>query len=133
MHWRNFLQSLVERGLRGVELIVSDDHSGLGAARRAVFGGVPWQRCQFHLQQNAQAYVPKQDMRTEVGSDIRLIFISKDRAEAEMRLREMVTKYHKIAPRLADWIEKAIPEGLTFFPSPLRTIVVFAQATSWSA
>ena len=67
----------------------------------------------------------------EVGTDIRLIFISKDRAEAEMRLRDMVKEYHKIAPRLADWMEKAIPEGLTFFS--LRTIVVFAQATSWSA
>jgi transposase-like protein len=48
VHWRSFLQSLVERGLRGVELLVSDAHGGLQAARRAVFGGVPWQRCQFH-------------------------------------------------------------------------------------
>ncbi len=60
--------------------------------------------------------LPKQDMRTEVGTDIQFIFISKDRAEAEMRLRDMVKEYHKIAPRLADWKEKAIPEGLTFFP-----------------
>lgn len=57
-HWRTFLQSLVDRGLSGVELVTSDAHSGLKQARRAVFGGVPWQRCQFHLQQNAQAYVP---------------------------------------------------------------------------
>jgi transposase-like protein len=49
---------LLERGLAGVQLIVSDDHAGLKAARQAVFGAVPWQRCQFHLQQNAQAYVP---------------------------------------------------------------------------
>jgi putative transposase len=59
VHWRNFLQSLVARGLSGVELIISDDHSGLGSARQAVFGGVPWQRCQCHLQRNAQAYVPR--------------------------------------------------------------------------
>jgi transposase-like protein len=51
IHWRTFLQSLVHRGLRGVQLITSDDHAGLKAARLAVFGGVPWQRCQFHLQQ----------------------------------------------------------------------------------
>src|SRR4029079_4572413 len=51
VHWREFLQSLLSRGLSGVRLIISDDHSGLKAARRAVFGGVPWQRCQFHLQQ----------------------------------------------------------------------------------
>jgi putative transposase len=57
VHWRNFLQSLVERGLSGVKLITSDDHAGLGAARRAVFPSVCWQLCQFHLQQNASQYV----------------------------------------------------------------------------
>ena len=53
LHWREFLLSLVERGLNGVALIVSDAHVGLQAARKAVFSGVLWQRCQFHLQQNA--------------------------------------------------------------------------------
>ena len=53
VHWREFLTSLQDRGLHGVELIVSDDHKGLEAARKARFAGVPWQRCQFHLQQNA--------------------------------------------------------------------------------
>jgi len=62
VHWRTFLLSLVARGLRGVWLIISDAHSGLWAARQAVFGGIPWQRCQFHLQQNAQAYVTRKDM-----------------------------------------------------------------------
>jgi len=47
VHWREFLSGLVQRGLTGVRLIVSDAHEGLRAARRAVFGGVPWQRCQF--------------------------------------------------------------------------------------
>ncbi|MSU33130.1 MAG: IS256 family transposase, partial [Pedosphaera sp.] len=45
VHWRAFFQSLVARSLCGVEFIVSDDHSGMAAARKAVFGGVPWQRC----------------------------------------------------------------------------------------
>ena len=48
VHWRMFLERLVERGLRGVQLLISDAHGGLKAARLAVFGGVPWQRCQFH-------------------------------------------------------------------------------------
>ncbi len=52
VHWRTFLQSLVQRGLQGVRLIISDAHAGLRAARQAVFGGIPWQRCQFHLQQH---------------------------------------------------------------------------------
>jgi len=59
VQWREFLRGLVERGLSGVRLIVSDDHGGLKAARQAVLGVVPWQRCPFHLQQNAQAHVPK--------------------------------------------------------------------------
>jgi transposase-like protein len=50
VHWRAFLESLQARGLRGVEYVVSDDHAGLRAARRAVLGGTTWQRCRvFHL------------------------------------------------------------------------------------
>ena len=52
VHWRTFLQSLVARGLCGVQLVISDTHEGLKAARRAVFGGALWQRCQFHLPPN---------------------------------------------------------------------------------
>jgi len=52
VHWRSFLQSLIDRGLHGVRLVVSDDHAGLGAAREAIFPAVPWQRCQFHLIRN---------------------------------------------------------------------------------
>lgn len=73
-HWRTFLQSLVARGLSGLHLIISDAHAGLKQARLAVFGSIPWQRCQFHLQQNAQAYVLRQDMKAEVAADIRAIF-----------------------------------------------------------
>ncbi|MGB5843949.1 MAG: transposase, partial [Anaerolineales bacterium] len=43
VHWRAFLQSLVKRGLRGVQLIISDAHTGLQAARQSIFGGIPWQ------------------------------------------------------------------------------------------
>jgi hypothetical protein len=51
----------------GQEVSVSDDHPGMAATRKAVFGAVPWQRCQFHLQQDAQAYVPRLDQRAEVA------------------------------------------------------------------
>ena len=118
VHWRTFMQSLVERGLRSVQLIVSDSHAGLKAARQAVFGGVPWQRCQFHLQQNAQAYVPRKEMQAEVAADIRTIFNAPDRATADQYLARMVQKYAKTASKLADWLEKNIPEGLTVFAFP---------------
>jgi len=118
VHWRTFLESLVKRGLRGVRLIISDDHAGLKAARKAVFGGIPWQRCQFHLQQNAQAYVPRKDMQKEVAEDIRTIFNAPDRSTAEAYLKRAVEKYVKTASHLANWMELNIPEGLTVFSFP---------------
>lgn len=118
IHWRTFLQSLVARGLSGIQLITSDDHAGLKAARIAVFGGVPWQRCQFHLQQNASAYVPRKEMRAEVAADIRTIFNAPDRPMAETYLKKAVEKYAKNATHLADWMEHNIPEGLTVFAFP---------------
>jgi putative transposase len=118
VHWRSFLQSLVSRGLSGVELIISDDHSGLGSARRAVFGGVPWQRCQCHLQRNAQAYVPRKSMKADVARDIRAVFNAPDRVEADALLKKTVAKYAQDAPRLVSWMEKNLPEGLTVFSFP---------------
>lgn len=117
-HWRQFLQSLVARGLRGLALIISDDHAGLGAARKAVFGGIPWQRCQFHLQQNATAYVPRLEQRPDVASDIRAVFNAPDRTEAEARLKRSIEKYTASAPRLAAWMESNLHEGLTVFDFP---------------
>jgi putative transposase len=105
----------VERGLNGVELIISDAHVGLQAARKAVFSGIPWQRCQFHLQQNASQYVPRQSMKQAVAADIRAIFNAPDRAQAEAQLRKTVEKYAHSASRLADWLEGNLPEGLTVF------------------
>ncbi len=118
MHWRDFLSSLVRRGLHGVQLVISDNHAGLQAARKAVFTGVPWQRCQFHLQQNAMQYVPHVSMRREVAEDIRIIFNMPDQETAQMYLKKAVNKYEHIAPKLADWIEVNIPEGFTVFSFP---------------
>jgi transposase-like protein len=118
VHWREFLSSLIARGLHGVELIVSDAHEGLAAARRACLAGVPWQRCQFHLQQNAAQYVPKLDMRKAVAADLRGVFNAGDRGEAERLLKLAVEKYQKTAPRLANWMEANIPQGLTVFGLP---------------
>jgi putative transposase len=118
VHWRTFLQSLVSRGLAGVQLVISDDHRGLQKARLAVFGGVPWQRCQCHLQRNAQAYVPRRTMKREVAADIRAIFNAATRHDAETLLAQAVQKYSPKASALADWLEKNIPEGLTIFAFP---------------
>jgi transposase-like protein len=118
IHWRLFLEGLIERGLRGIRLIISDDHSGLRKARQALFTGIPWQRCQFHLQQNASQYVPRKRMRAEVAADIRAVFNAPDRTRAEEYLKLIVSKYAGVASALADWMETAIPEGLTAFDFP---------------
>jgi len=119
VHWRSFLERLRTRGLGGVRLIISDDHAGLKAARLAAFGSIPWQRCQFHLQQNAQAYVPRKEMQAEVAEDIRTIFQAPDRATAETYLAKAVQKYEKPAARLSKWMADNIPEGLTVFTFPV--------------
>lgn len=119
-HWKAFLKGLKERGLRGVKLVISDDHSGLGAARRAVLGSIPWQRCQFHLQQNASAYVPKQAMRTQVAADIRAMFNAPDRQTAEGFLQAAIQKYAVSAPRLSAWLEANLADGFTVFDFPLE-------------
>lgn len=118
VHWREFLKSLAERGLYGLEMITSDDHAGLGAARKAIFGAVPWQRCQFHLQQNAHAHVPKKSMDREVAEDIRDVFTAPDRHRAKERLTATVKKYAESAPELSAWMEANLPEGLTVFMLP---------------
>ena len=119
VHWRDFLQSLQQRGLCGLQFIVSDDHAGLGAARTAVFPAVPWQRCQFHLQQNAQAYVPRLDQRAAVAEAIRSVFDCPSRPAADLRLKEIVTTYTAGAPKLAAWMEANLPQGLSAFALPL--------------
>jgi transposase-like protein len=112
-HWRDFLAGLQDRGLHGVRYVVSDDHAGLKAALQARMPGVPWQRCQFHLQQNAMQYVPKVAMRKEVAANRRDVFDAPDRPEADRRLARTVEKYLKSASKLAEWIETNVPEGLT--------------------
>jgi putative transposase len=119
-HWKAFLKGLKDRGLMGMKLIISDDHAGLGAARRAIFGSIPWQRCQFHLQQNAGAYVPRQAMRLEVAADIRAIFNAPDRKAAEEYLQAAIQKYASSAPKLSAWMEENLAEGFTVFEYPLE-------------
>jgi putative transposase len=118
VHWRSFLQSLLARGLHGVQMVTSDDHQGLKTALTATLPGVQWQRCQFHLQQNAQAYVPRLDQRPQVGRDIRSIFNAPDRVEAERLIGMTVEAWRVKAPKLAEWMETNIPEGLAVFSLP---------------
>jgi len=119
VHWRAFLSSLKKRGLHGVDLITSDDHEGLKAAIRATFSGVSWNRCHFHLQRNATAYVPKKEMRKTVSREIDRILTAPDDKEARRLLDQTVEKYRRSASHLSSWMEKALPDGFTVFKLPI--------------
>jgi transposase-like protein len=118
VHWREFLKSLLARGLHGLELIVSDAHAGLKEARQACLGSVPWQRCQFHLLRNALAHVPQEELKREVIADVQGVLDAPDLAAAEERLARVVRKYEKSAPKLAAWLEANVPESLTVLRLP---------------
>jgi transposase-like protein len=128
LHWREFLDSLFKRGLSVTTPITSDDHAGLRAARRRVFPNIAWHRCQFHLQQNAQAHVPTLALRAQVAADLRSVFNANDRGAAEELLEKLVARYQPTAPKLATWMETNVPEGLAVFALPeahrrrLRTV-----------
>jgi len=118
IHWRDFLQHLQSRGMRGLRLIISDDHAGLRSARMAVFPSVPWQRCQFHICQNAQSYAPKKSMRLEIAETMREILNSPTIEMAREMVRLALDKYKTRAPEFAKWLEGNIEEGLTVFQFP---------------
>ena len=79
---------------------------------------MPWQRCQFHLQQNAQAYVPRLELREKVAQDIRSVFNSPDRPAADLRLKKIAADYATTAPKLSAWMEENLPQGLSVFALP---------------
>ena len=118
VHWGAFLEHLQSRGMRGIRLIISDDHAGMKSARKAVFPSIPWQRCQFHLSQNAQHYAPKQAMRSEIAEVMREIFNSPNLEMAKEMKQRAIEKYQKSAPEFVKWLEENIDEGLTVYQFP---------------
>ena len=115
VHWRAFLENLVARGLAGVEFVTSDDHPGLKAARLAVLPGARWQRCQFHLAQNAIHHAPNQAIRKAIGEELRAVWDASSLGSAEEELKRLVAKYRGTASKLAEWLENNVPEGLAVF------------------
>lgn len=118
VHWRGFLTDLKERGVGIPDMITSDAHTGLRAALKASFNASPWQRCQFHLQQNAQNYITKQHLKSKVAADLRAVFNADSREHAEERLKGFVNTYRTDQPKLAAWAEENIPEGFAVFALP---------------
>lgn len=115
-HWRVFLHSLKSRGPNGILLVVNDDLERPRATREAVLGSVPWQRCQFYPQRNEVPYLPKVEVRRVVARSIRAILNTEDPRVADEPLEKTVSRYRNCAPKLAGWMEAAIPAGLAVLP-----------------
>jgi transposase-like protein len=118
VHWREFFDSLRRRGLHGMSMIVSDNHAGLKQAMRAVFPGVPWQRCQFHLQRNAIHHAPRIAMREPVTRALRSIFNAPNQSDAERLLERFVDEHKEDAPGLAAWADENVRESFGVFALP---------------
>ena len=133
VHWRTFLEDLQRRGLCGIELITSDDHSGLRKALRAVLPSVKWQRCLFHLAQNAMAYGSSKALKKEIAQAVRDIYQAMNKEETIERLKKVVDRFKCKAEKFCDWLEENLIEGLTFFDFPeghwkrIRTVNVIER------
>lgn len=115
--WRSFFQSLVARGLRGVQLVISDANPGLKRAITEVFVGTAWQRCRVHFMRNLLARVPKK-AQAMVAAAVRPIFQQADRTAAQRQLREVCTALRAQFPHAVALLEEAEEEIFTFYDFP---------------
>ncbi len=116
--WKDFLLRLKERGLRGVELVVSDDHAGLRMAIREVLTDAPWQRCYVHFLRNALDYLPRRG-GDDCLRELRWLYDRRDVREARSDLGAWLAKWQAKYPKLCSWVEENIEETLTFYRFPL--------------
>jgi putative transposase len=114
--WREFLRSLVRRGLAGVQLVVSDAHEGLKAAIAQVLS-CPWQRCTVHFLRDALGHCPK-DLQQLVGAAIRPIFRAGSLEDARRLLEETITHLEGRVPKVARLLLEAEPDLLAFYAFP---------------
>lgn len=115
--WLAFLRSLVKRGLKRVQLVISDAHEGLKKALSQVFAGASWQRCRVHFMRNLLARIPHRDKQA-VADAVRLIFDQPNRLSAVNQLRGLVEKMASIYPKAAALLLEAEPDILAYKTFP---------------
>ncbi len=115
--WRDFLSKLRDRGLHGVEFVVSDDHAGLRSAIREILAEAAWQRCYVHFLRNALDYVPRK-VDDDCLRELRWLYDRRDIAEARHDLAAWLGKWQAKYPKLCTWAEDNIEETLTFYKLP---------------
>ena len=115
--WPAFIRSLVERGLTGVRLVISDDHRGLVKAVREQLLGAAWQRCRVHCTRNAQDLVPRH-ARSMIASAIRSIFEQPDERSAKEQSGRVIDSIRPRFPAVAELLTDAEPDLLAHFTFP---------------
>jgi len=116
--WRDFLRGLKERGLFGVEFVVSDDHEGLKQAIREILPGAHWQRCYVHFLRNALDYLSRK-LADDCLQELRWIYDRRELVEVRRDIAAWLAKWQAKHAKLCDWVEENIEETLTYYRLPL--------------
>jgi len=111
--WRSFLRSLVERGLTGVQLVVSDAHAGLKKAIAQVLG-CPWQRCTVHFLREALGHA-RREQQPMLAALLRPLFNAEDGDQARTLLGEALERLEKPLPKVAALLEEGEEDLLAFY------------------
>jgi putative transposase len=115
--WKEFLSGLRDRGLRGVQLAISDDHPGLKRAIREVLPEATWQRCYVHFLRNALDYLPRK-ADDDCLMELRWLYDRRNVEEARRDLAAWLAKWAGRYPKLCSWVEENIEETLRFYRLP---------------
>jgi transposase-like protein len=114
--WRSFLHSLVERGLNGVQLVVSDAHAGLKKAIARVLG-CPWQRCSVHFLREALGHA-RREQQPMLAALIRPIFTAADGEQARAQVTAALERLQEPLPKIHELLEEAEDDLLAFYAFP---------------
>ncbi len=114
--WTAFLRSLADRGLRGVKLVIADDHKGLRAAARRVFNATH-QRCRIHWMRNALAHAPAKQ-RTAVAAMLKTIFAQETKADAEAQWSIVADALREKQPKLGALMDSSRDDVLAYMSFP---------------
>lgn len=115
--WREFLLQLKQRGLAGVEFVVSDDHAGLKKAIAEIIPEAAWQRCYVHFLRNALDYLPRK-ADDDCMQELRWLYDRRNLGEAQRDLAAWIGRWERKYPKLTDWVEENIGSTLTFYRLP---------------
>jgi putative transposase len=115
--YASLLRGLIDRGLCGVRLVVSDDHEGIKAAVWGELSGVDWQRCIVHFERNVLSHVPASSM-TEIAEDLKAIFKVRREKTAHILVEEFVELYGGRFPKAVSIFEAGISDALTYLSYP---------------